>query len=134
MTFRKDTFIYYELEILSIVMLLACLGLIPVLGIGFPLLNAVLFVILLLVNPRLQNEYITINEAGIICQKSGTQLWAYEWDQIAELRKSSRYRMPSVDVITYCKSGKPEPFSLPNHYFQLGRTARKALKQYYTGG
>lgn len=134
MTFRKDAILYYELELFCIVMALSCLGLMRFLGMGFALLSAVPFVILTLVNPRLHNEYITINEAGIMCRRSGAQLWAYEWDSIAKLKRSSRFRLPSVEVIPYCKSGEMEPFSLPGHYFQLGRAARKALKQYYTGG
>ena len=113
------------------IMLLCCFGMIPFLGSGLALLCAFPFAILIPVSPRLYNEFITINEAGISCEKAGTKLWTYTWDRVAELKKSFRFRTPSIEVITYCKSGAPEPFALPNHYFQLGRAARKALKQYY---
>lgn len=131
MTFRQNEIMYRQVEILYSVAALCSLGLIPSLGFGFPLLCAISLVIIILVNPKLQNEFITIDETGIRCEKSGTQLWAYEWDRIAALKKSTRLQSPAVEVITYCKSGKPEPYSLPGQYFQLSRAAKKALKQYY---
>lgn len=131
MTFRKDSFLFYEIQISSIIMAILCLPFISILGAGLALLYAFPFVVLMLVNPKLRNEFITIDEIGISCQKSGMQLWAYEWDRIARLKRGSRFLMPSIEVITYNKCGEPEQFALPNHYFQLGRTARKAIGQYY---
>lgn len=131
MTFRKKAILYYELEIFCIVMMPLCLGLIPLLGLGLSLLSALPFVVLLLANPKLYNEYITMNELGITCRKAGVQLWAYDWDSVACLKKVSRFRVPSVEVIAYNKSGNPEQYCIPDHYFQLGRAARRALRQYY---
>ena len=131
MTFRKNALLFCESTVFFAVCVILCLVMIPFSGFGSSILNAFPFLILILVNPRLYNEFITINETGIMCQRSGEQLWAYKWDSVAMLKKSSRFRMPSVEVITYQKSGEPEPFSLPNHYFQLGGAARKAIAQYY---
>lgn len=112
-------------------MAISCLTLFPILGLGLSLLYVFPFIVLILVNPKLHNEFIIINEIGISCQKSGKQLWVYEWESIAELKKSSRFLMPSMQVIAYNKGGEPERFALPNHYFQLGRTAMEAIKRYY---
>ncbi len=131
MTFRKDSLLFYQSKIIYIVMAILCLILIPGIGLWIPILFALCFIILILVNPKLHDEFITINETGISCQRSGKQLWTYEWERIAELRRSSRFRMPSIEVITYNKRGEAERFALPNQYFQLGKVAKEAIKRYY---
>lgn len=132
MTFRRDSLLFYQSEIAYIIMITLSLCLFPILGKELMLFYLLPFIVLLLVNPKLHNEFIIINENGISCRKSGKQLWSYEWESIAELRKSSRFLMPTIEVIAYNKCGKPALFSQPNHYFQLGRTAKKAIMQYYT--
>lgn len=131
MVFRKDSILHYEIQIFSTIMVVVCLFLIPILGGELSLMCAFPFIILLLGNCKSNREYITINETGITCQVSGKQLWAYRWEHIAELRKSSRFRMPSIEVIVYSKNGEPEQFARPNHYFQLGKKAKDALRRYY---
>ena len=131
MTFRKDSLLFYQSEFFYVVMAMLCFLLIPILGIEISLLYMFPFIILILVNFILQNEFITIDDTGILCQKSGKIIWLYEWDSIAELKRSTRYLMPSIEVIIYDKCGKPEHFSLTNQYFQLGRIAKKAIKQFY---
>lgn len=131
MIFRKDSLLFYESEIFYVAMAILCLIFIPILGLGLSLIFMFPFIVLILVNPKLHNEFIAINEAGILCQKSGKQLWAYEWDSIAELKRSSRYLMPSIEVIPFNKYREAEQFAEPNHYFQLGKAAREAIKQYY---
>lgn len=109
-----------------------CLTIIPMLGVKFALLIMFPFIVLIFVNPKLHNEFITINETGILCQKSGKQLWAYEWDRIAELKRSSRFLLPSIEVIALNKYGISEHRVLDDsNYFQLGRPAREAIKRYY---
>lgn len=121
----------YELRIYFAIFLLLFLGLIPLLGIWVFLSVSLLFLTLFIWILKLQDEWITINEKGILCNKRGIQLWAYDWNSIAELRKSSRFRMPSIEVIGYDKDGTPEQFSQQEHYFQLGKTAKKAIEQFY---
>jgi len=130
MIFRKDSLLFYQSEIIYIIISVLCLTIIPILGLGLSLMYMFPFVVLILINPKLYNEYITMNATGISCQKSGKQLWAYEWDSIVELKRSSRYLLPSVEIIVYDKNGKPEQFARTNHYFQLGRTAKEAIKRY----
>lgn len=130
MMFRKNSLLFYHSEILSIIIAILSLVIVPTLRI-MSILFIFPLIAFILANPQLHNEFITINETGISCQQSGKQLWAYEWDSIAELRKSSRFMLPSIEVIVYNKYGEAEKFALHNQYFQLGRTARKAVKQYY---
>lgn len=130
MTFRKNSLLFYQRTVFFVISILLFLAMIPFAGIGLSLLCAFPFVVLLLVNPLFEKEYITINEDGIKCQESGTQLWAFKWNEIAELRRSSRFLLPSIEVITYSKSGEPEPFGTCDHYFQLGKEAKKAVNQY----
>lgn len=131
MMFRKDSLLFYQSEIFYIVMAILCLTIVPMLVGNIFLLYMFPFLVLVLVNPQLHNEFILINETGISCQKSGKQLWAYEWSSIAVLKRSSRFLMPSIEVIAYNKFGESERNALPNQYFQLGRTAREAIKRYY---
>lgn len=134
MTFRKNSLLLYQRTVFYVIFVLLSLVLIPFSGLGLSLLCAFPFVVLVLVTPLLDKEFITINEDGIVCQKSGTLLWTFKWNEIAELRKSSRFLLPSIEVIPYSKSGEPEPFGTYDHYFQLGKDARKALNQYYRIG
>lgn len=87
MTFRKNSLLFYQSEILYIAMDILCLTLIPILGVGISILYMLPFIVLILVNPKLYNELITIDETGISCEKAGYQIWAYRWDCIAELKK-----------------------------------------------
>ena len=101
--------------------------------INFPILClcAVPPLIVALVSPKLDREYITIDEWGISCKEGDRLRWSFDWAHIAELRRSSRFRLPSVEVIPYDASGQPEPFASDRLYFQLGRSAKKALSMYY---
>ena len=131
MTFRKDSLLFHQNNIFGIIMTILCLALIPVFEIVLSLLLAIFFILFLLANFKLHNQFITINENGISCERSGKNIWQYEWQDIVELRRSSRFLMPSIDVIVYHSNGAPESFSRTNHYFMLGKTAKKAIKEYY---
>lgn len=78
---------------------------------NFPILClcAVPPLIVALVSPKLDREYITIYEWGISCKEGDRLRWSFDWAHIAELRRSSRFRLPSVEVIPYDASGQPEP-------------------------
>ena len=99
MIFRKNALLFYQSEIAYIITAVLCLTLIPTTGVGLCLLYMIPFIILILINPILHNEFIEINENGISCRKSDKQLWEYGWNSVAELRKSSRFLLPSIDVI-----------------------------------
>ncbi len=131
MVFRKNLLLYYEINIYSTAVLILCIGLISVIGVAVFLLCAMPFIALLLVSSKLYDEFIVINEMGLSCYKSKELLWAYEWQEIAALKRSNRFRLPSVEVIRYDANGKIAPFAMPDEYFQLSSAAKKAIKQYY---
>lgn len=132
MTFRKNALLFYQTELCYGMFAIGSLALIPALGLAFSLTHTVLFIVLVLVNPKLHNEFITINETGISCKKIDREIWAYSWDSVSELRKSARFLLPSMDIIVYNHLGTPEQYARPNHYFQLGKAAKLAINRYAT--
>lgn len=130
MTFRKNSLIFYESQIVYIIFAILCLTMISIYGFVISLLFSGLFLILIFANPRLYNEFVTINEIGVSCCKAGKIIWQYEWDDIAKLQKSSRYLMPSLEIVIY-DAEKTDSKVLTGHYFQLGKTAKQAVDKYY---
>ena len=128
MRFRKDLLLYYQYKIAFGFTILLCFILTPVIGITM-LFCAIPFVILLLI-PGLYNEYITIDANGISCAQSGKEIWSYDWNSIAMLKKSNRYHLPSVEILLYDKEGQIEPYGATERYFQLSKQAKKALEQH----
>lgn len=131
MSFRKNSILFYENVILlaALSLLMIAVGLVT----NFPILClcAVPLLIVALVSPKLDREYITIDEWGISCKEGDRLRWSFDWAHIAELRRSSRFRLPSIEVIPYDAFCQPEPFASDRHHFQLGRAAKKALSMYY---
>lgn len=130
MTFRKNSLMFYESQIVYIVFAILCLTMISVYGFVISFLFSGLFLILIFANPRLHNEFVTINETGISCCKERKIIWQYEWDDIAKLQKSSRYLMPSLEIVI-CDAENTDSKVLTGHYFQLGKTAKQAINKYY---
>ena len=126
MTFRKDYLLLKQERICFICMIVMCLFFIPTYGIEISLVLELTFTILLLATPKLHNEHITIDEMGITCHTPKSQIWSYKWEDIAELKRSSRFRLPSMEVIP--KNSRLHAPS--NHYFQLSKKAKDALKKY----
>lgn len=131
MRFRKDSLLFYESETAYIVISIFGLILIPMLGFGYFLVATSFFILLIFVNPKLYQEYITIDETGISCHKAGAPLWLYEWDSIAELRRSCRYLWPSIEIITHQQLTEPTLIGGCGHYFQLCKAAKEAIEKYY---
>lgn len=132
MTFRKNALLFYESQICYFVFGLMSCMIIPFWGLGWALVLAALFVVLLLINPKLHCELITINELGISCHKAGKQLWYFEWHNIVKLQRSSRFRMPSIEIILKNTPIMQNSIYSSDYYFQMGIAAKKAIEQYYT--
>lgn len=131
MTFRKNSLIFYESQTVYIIFAILCLTMVPMFGFELSFLFSFLFLILVFINPRLHNELVTINEIGIICYKAGERIWQYELNSISELQKSSRFRMPSLEIVIYDDFGDENSRVQTGHYFQLGKTAKNAINKYY---
>lgn len=133
MTFRKNCLLFYEIQITFIILLLLALFLIPAIGLKHTLLIEVFFLLLILLNFKVHNEYITINEIGIVCFRNKKVIWEYKWDSIVELRRSSRYLLPSIEIIISDSTKRINQFESLGYYFELNRKAKKAIKKYYKG-
>ncbi|MBQ4573049.1 MAG: hypothetical protein IJA80_07210 [Clostridia bacterium] len=133
MTFRKNCLLFYEVQITFIILLLLALFLIPAIGLKYTLLIEVFFLLLILLNFKVHNEYITINETGIVCFRNKKVIWEYKWDSIVELRRSSRYLLPSIEIIISDSTKRINQFESLGYYFELNRKAKKAIKEYYKG-
>ena len=132
MVFRKNSILFYEGQFCCSAMVILSMILIPsALGFWYAILSVTPLIFVIILNFWSFNEYIKIDEIGISCQRSGKNLWEYKWEDISELRKGSRFRLPSIDIISFDRHGKPEQYAVCGHYFQLCKTAKKAIKQYY---
>lgn len=127
MNFRKDSLIFIESQIILTLLSVLSFVIIPVLGIGTWGLFSIPVIVLTSINPFIYNEYIEIDEQGIRCYKSKTVLWEYEWSMISEIRRGSRYRLPTAEI--YIKADSSTS-NLPTNYFHLGKAAKKALAFY----
>ena len=130
MTFRKNRSSFLQSEIGCVLMGICSLALFPVVGILIALLPALLLAILVFSLPKLYDEFITIDERGISCHKGGKQCWTYAWDRIAGFKKYAHSSNPAVVILPYGPTGKPEPYGVEGHCFQLSKTAKKALAAY----
>lgn len=130
MTFRKNSLLFYESQTVYVIFAILCLTMIPMFGFELSFLFSTLFLILVFINPRLYNEFVTINETGITCYKAGKRIWKYEWNSIAELQKSSRFRMPSLEIVIYDDFRDENSRVQTGHYFQLGKVAKNAINKY----
>ena len=96
----------------------------------FLLFISLLFVALAILNKKQFDDTIMMDEEGITCRTTEEIKWKYAWEDIAELRKITRFRSPSIEIIVYV-TGEPEKKQLSGNYFQLSKKAKKALKTYY---
>lgn len=99
MTFRKDSISFLRERIILIISSFVSLAALPVVGWQFTLAFVLFFCFFIWLSPKMYNEYLTINDVGISCCKSKKQIWAYEWDAIARLQRSSRYCLPSMEIM-----------------------------------
>ena len=81
--------------------------------------------------PVVHNEFVTVDDVGIRCTIKDKVMWAYTWNDIIKLKRSSRFQMPSVEIVIDDHANAIVPYDNSIHYFQLGKTARKAIAQYY---
>ena len=78
---------------------------------------------------------VTMDEQGVRCTEGDKLLWDLSWSQIAEVRKTTRYRSRAVQLIPTVEPKQ----DLHTHKdqlflgFQLSRKAKKALDTYCPG-
>lgn len=131
MTFRKNGLLFAEHMVLCGLSAAVCIALWPIDQIGASPYLSLLFIACMLLTPLIHSEFITINEDGIFCHRKGKQIWNYKWSEIGKLKKSSRFRMPSVEIVIDGHMNEAVPYDFSEHYFQLSRKAHKAIVRYY---
>ena len=78
---------------------------------------------------------ITMDEQGVRCTERDKLLWDLSWSQIAEVRKTTRYRSRAVQLIPTVepKQDLHPPQDQLFLGFQLSKSAKIALKTYCPG-
>ena len=78
---------------------------------------------------------ITMDDQGVRCTERDKLLWGLSWSQIAEVRKTTRYRSRAVQLIPTVepKQDLHTPQSQLFLGFQLSKSAKIALKTYCPG-
>ena len=131
MTFRQNSISFYVELTSYCIMALLMIALTPIDQIGvFPYFS-LLFLFLAVLEFKIQSEFVTINEDGIICRRNGKPVWKYHWDEIVKLKRSARNRVPSMEIVIDDHANEVVPYDYSLHYFELGRKAREAVEQYY---
>jgi hypothetical protein len=76
-----------------------------------------------------------MDEQGVRCTERDKLLWDLSWSQIAEVRKTTRYRSRAVQLIPTVepKQDLHTPQDQLFLGFQLSRKAKKALDTYCPG-
>lgn len=93
----------------------------------------VLFTVQLFTLNKKYDEYIRIDETGIVCYKSKTMLWNYQWDEIVELKRCTYLRHPAVAIVPQINKILDGVYQSSNHRFQLSKSAKRAIAEYKTG-
>lgn len=131
MSFRKDRLLIVQQEIVLVFCAVLSILVIPLTGVVIlSLLFMLMFIVLALVTPLTYGDIIIMNEDGIICKRANKQMWVHQWEDVAALQRSSRYRLPSIEIVVYIMHGGQMQTELSGHYFQLSKTAKSAIKQY----
>ena len=129
MTFRRDKKQFYEGLVL--LLLFTVLSVLFIFIFGWELSGfAAVWAVLLVGYPRCFQQYITIDERGISCREKDRQLWAFEWHQIIDLKKYSRYRNPGIALVLTEEAERQRQDATATS-FQLCKEARVALDRYY---
>lgn len=129
MRFKRNAILFWEGQfIISVCLIInAILLFVFKQDIAVLLTSFILLLLAFVLHLALTQDHIIMNEDGITCHKGKKQCWAYQWNEIKEFKYGNRLRNPSVDVILKGNSSKNSNSDL---YFQLGYSAKKAIKVY----
>ena len=134
MKFRQNGILFWEVQVAVIICLIGCVFLMVYDGIFITilLLPSACLLTMCILPLILDQVYITMDEEGISCLKGKSLHWRYKWSEIDELKIGNRFRNPSVEIVfksDCCKAGSRIETS--ETYFQLGFSAKKAMRKYY---
>ena len=132
MTFKQKSATFIDLIVLFIAFAGLYFAIFPVLGARWGILLVLSHIILFFYLFRNMNEQITIDTNGIACRKAEKLLWTYKWAEIAGLKRFSYAGHPAVGILLYENERNVESTSAVDRFFQLSKSAKKALATYYT--
>ena len=136
MTFRQNEIFLKELVFWTLLMAVLTIITLGVLGtIVWPFLICSVFCGAGCIHSWRTEPTITMDEQGVRCTERDKLLWDLSWSQIAEVRKTTRYRSRAVQLIPTVEP-KQDLHTPQNQLFlgfQLSRKAKKALDTYCPG-
>ena len=136
MTFRQNEIFLKELVFCTLLMAVLTIITVGVLGtIVWPMLIFSVICSAGCILTWRTEPTITMDEQGVRCTERDKLLWDLSWSQIAEVRKTTRYRSRAVQLIPTVepKQDLHTPQSQLFLGFQLSRKAKKALDTYCPG-
>ena len=136
MTFRQNEIFLKELVFCTLLMAVLTIITLGVLGtIVWPMLICSVFCGAGCILTWRTEPTITMDEQGVRCTERDKLRWDLTWSQIAEVRKTTRYRSRAVQLIPTVepKQDLHTPQSQLFLGFQLSRKAKKALDTYCPG-
>ena len=136
MTFRQNEIFLKELVFCTLLMAVLNVITLGVLGtIVWPMLICSVFCGAGCIHSWRTEPSITMDDQGVRCTERDKLLWDLSWSQIAEVRKTTRYRSRAVQLIPTVepKQDLHTPQSQLFLGFQLSRKAKKALDTYCPG-
>jgi hypothetical protein len=135
MKFRQNEIFLKELVFCTLLMAVLTIST-GVLGtIVWPMLICSVFCGAGCIHSRRTEPTIAMDEQGVRCTERDKLLWDLSWSQIAEVRKTTRYRSRAVQLIPTVEP-KQDLHTPQNQLFlgfQLSRKAKKALDTYCPG-
>ena len=136
MTFRQNEIFLKELVFCTLLMAVLTISTVGVLGtIVWPMLICSIFCGAGCIHSWRTEPTITMDEQGVRCTERDKLLWDLSWSQIAEVRKTTRYRSYAAQFIPTVEP-KHDLHTPQNQLFlgfQLSRKAKKALDTYCPG-
>ena len=136
MTFRQNEIFLKELVFCTLLMAVLTIITLGVLGtIVWPMLICSVICGAGCILTWRTEPTVTMDEQGVRCTERDKLLWDLSWSQIAEVRKTTRYRSRAVQLIptVELKQDLHTPQNQLFLGFQLSRKAKKALDTYCPG-
>ena len=136
MTFRQNDIFLKEFVFCTLLMAVLTIITVGVLGtLVWPMLICSVFCGTGCIHSWRTEPIITMDEQGVRCTERDKLLWDLSWSQIAEVRKTTRYRSRAVQLVPIeePKQDLHIPQAHPFLGFQLSKAAKIALKTYCPG-
>ena len=136
MKFRQNEIFLKELVFCTLLMTVLTIITLGVLGtIVWPMLVCCVICCAGCIHSWGTEPTITMDEQGVRCTERDKLLWDLSWSQIAEVRKTTRYRSRAVQLVPI--EEPKQDLHIPQSQlflgFQLSRKAKKALDTYCPG-